>query len=228
MAGDGLAEWLALHGMTAAQMLALIAPVPLPLLPDPEAVAAPDAEGCWALAAAALAAAFPDQSALTLRTRDTTTCELCADPARYPRAFTLWAPPYVSCPPETGARRLLTIAHEFGHACQIQASRGAMPPPILREMAAYLSELALLDQLSRTHPNLHAAAQAEFDAATRRILTGARQRLERTLQSGSAPYRYAWNYPPARAAALAVWRRDDRSRHWTVFDGTLRLSSLQS
>jgi hypothetical protein len=230
MAGDGLAEWLALHGVTAQQMLALIdvAPPPAPALlapPDPPLTG----ETVWALAATALAAAFPDRQEVITRTRDTTSRNLSADPARFPRAFTLWEPPHVSAPSGGGSRDLLTIAHEFGHACQRQAmgQSAAMPPPILREMAACMAELALLAQLPLSHPSLHAAAQADFDAASRRTLTAGRQRLRAVLQAGAGSYHYAWNYPPARAAALAIWARADQKRSWAVFDGMLRLSELQ-
>ena len=246
MAGSGLAEWLALHELTAEQMQALTAAAPpapdlTPMPPLPPLP--PDAETIWSLAAEALTAAFPAGRDIIARTRNETRRNLAADPARFPRAFTLWQPPYVSCPSGGGIKGLLTLAHEFGHAnqifacqawanqifaCQISACSpgAAQPPPILREMAAFLTELALLDHLARTRPPLHAAARQDFDAATRRIMTGPRQRLAAALRAGSGAYRYDWNYPPARAAALRVWGQGDRFRGWSVFDGRLKLASL--
>lgn len=228
MAGSGLAEWLVLHGMTADQMMTLTAVAPpLPdLIPPPPMPL--DAEAIWALAADAMTVAFPQGRDIIGRTRDDTRRNLAADPARFPRAFTLWEPPYVSCPFGGGIRDLLTLTHEFGHACQIWAchATSAPPPPILREVAATLAELALLDHLSQTRSPLHAAAQHAFDAATRRIMTGPRHRLKAALQTGSGAYRYDWNYPPARAAALRIWGQGGRFPGWSVFDGSLKLATL--
>lgn len=222
---DGLAAWLDLHGMTAAQMLALIdqqppaRPIAAPPLPPPEA------EAIWALSAAALMAAFPAQSEVIARARDITQRNLSADPVRYPRAFTLWDPPYVSCPAGGGIGNLLAVAHEFGHAVQIHVAAAA-PPPILREVAACLAEQALIAHLAELDQDLHHGTASLFQAATRRILSGQRQGLEVVLQAGAGEYRYDWNYPPARSAALVLRERADTTLNWRVFDGSLELSSL--
>ena len=220
MATAGLADWLALHCCSAEQMLTLRIEVLARVGPAPSSLPdLPSAEAVWAMAAEALTVAFPDESALIARARDHTSRNLAADPARFPRAFTLWQPPYVSCPAGlAGMRKLLTIAHEFGHACQIGAC-GAQPPPILREIAAYLAELAFLDHLAQVHPALHQDARTTFDATTQRLAAGAGQRLRAVLIAGEGTYRYDWNYPPARAVAMKLWHQADRTGSWAAFEG---------
>ncbi len=194
-----LADWLALHGVTADALrpfLVLhpsappVAPTPPPFAPSPAAVAA------------ALTRALPPLEPTLARLLDVARFDLAPDPARFPRAFTLaddgTGRPFVSVPLDGTATDLLVLAHEIGHACQALPPGAPLLPPIQRETAALLCE--------------HVLAQAEPCLAphlARRIARMARHTpaLAGALDHPDTPYGYAWNYPVALTLAARAHQR---------------------
>jgi hypothetical protein len=194
-----LADWLALHGVTADALRPFltppppaprVAPTPPPFAPTPAAVAA------------ALARALPPLEPTLTHLLSIARFDLAPDPARFPRAFTLaddgTGRPFVSVPLDGTATDLLVLAHEIGHACQALTPNAPLLPPIQRETAALLCEHALAQVDPRLAPHL-----------ARRIARMARHTpaLARALDQPAAPYGYAWNYPVALTLAARATRR---------------------
>jgi hypothetical protein len=194
-----LADWLALHAVTAAALRPFLAPHPAapPVTPAP-----PPFAPTPVTVAATLARALPPLEPTLARLLDVARFDLAPDPARFPRAFTLaddgTGRPFVSVPLDGTATDLLVLAHEIGHACQALTPGAPLLPPIQRETAALLCEHALAQADPRLAPHL-----------ARRIARMARHTpaLARALDHPDAPYGYAWNYPVALTLAARATRR---------------------
>ncbi len=206
----GLAEWLALHGLTVATLAPLLAPQAGPAVeqaasdpPLPNPATPPDVAARITRAAPRLA---PVLDLMLARTR----FDLDPDRLRFPRAFTLHddgtGRPFVSCPRDGRAGDLLRLAHEIGHACQIVACPGAALPPVLRETAAYVAEGLLVAGALADRDPLAPALAARHGADSRVIATRDAARLRAALAAVATdpPYSYRWNYPLARRIALAA------------------------
>ncbi len=194
-----LADWLALHGVTAQALRPfLIPPPPAPPAPAPPLPFAATPQDV----AAALSRALPPLAPTLSRLLDLARFDLAPDPARFPRAFTLaddgTGRPLVSVPCDDTATDLLVLAHEIGHACQALTPGAPLLPPIQRECAALLCEHAL------------AAAQPGLaPLLARRLARMGRHTaaLARALDTPDTPYGYAWNYPVALTLAARATAR---------------------
>lgn len=192
-----MADWLALHGVTAqACRAALTAGEPVPAKPaDPAWPCDPTA--LWRQVADLLAPTFPVDDSLIERTWATTRTDF--SPQITARAFTLHddgtGHPLVAFRPKGRLSDLPTLAHEFGHAAQILASAGQPMPPVLREVCACLAERLVLRRLAVTDPDRARVAQAFMAGRGLRH----RQDLLVALDQPQATYSYNWNYPLARA-----------------------------
>lgn len=113
----------------------------------------------------------------------------------------------------------LIMAHEFGHALQIVASRGKFMPPVVREVCAFLAESALLSNAVKRDPAHYAHLAEAWRQDTHRYFGLQRDRLAAALSEPAAPYKYSWNYPIARYLAIEVAERFSRDRIWSVFSG---------
>lgn len=233
-AAPSLADWLALHGMTAGACAALLADA-APALPVPAATNAPaewpDGPALWALIADGLGQSLPELAPEIARTARETVLNFDPDRSRHPRPFALYIAEkrmiYVSCPLKGSARDLLVLAHEFGHAVQLHAIGGAPLPPILREICAFLAEEMLLASLTDRAPEMAGLYALELARHRSRNLGVQRDRLQSCLAQPAAPYDYEWNYPPARSLALRLLQEGARSTLRAVFMGQKSVADIQ-
>lgn len=113
----------------------------------------------------------------------------------------------------------LVVAHEFGHAVQIRASRGLFVPPIIREVCAFLGESALLSHTRQRDLQRYPHLVRAWRNGNARYFGAQRERLRSALSQPDAAYSYSWNYPIARHIALQISRRWSEDRIWSVFEG---------
>lgn len=221
-----MADWLALHGLTAQHCRTILTwdlPPAATRPADPVWPMAPRA--MWTLIADCLRAGLPTDA--IAETAATTRLHLHTDPG--PRAFTLHddgaGRPVVSARLTGKLSDLLTLAHEFGHAVQITAS-GPQMPPVLREVCAGLAERLVMTELARRGTDEAALLPALFAARGQRTQGQTRRDLAALLDAPATPYAYRWNYPLARriVARLAPDMASDRI--WPVFQGRRTLAEI--
>jgi hypothetical protein len=197
-----MADWLALHGVTAQACRALLTNE------EPTAGKCPDSDwpndpvALWRQVADLLAPAFPADDGLIERTWVGTRTDFSGQTRA--RAFTLHddgtGRPLVVFRPKGRLSDLPTLAHEFGHAAQLLASAGQPMPPVLREVCACLSERLALRGLATTDPE--SAGMAQRWVAGRGLRH--RQGLLLALDRPQAVYSYDWNYPLARVVVRGL------------------------
>jgi hypothetical protein len=235
LAGDSqsarhsLSDWLALHELDPATCRRLLdamtreagepaAPVKLQ-----SEYQAPDLEVAWLRTAEAMRDFLSEQQTviddifertvrIVVRPRDKSRKALTVDngPTAYPTILLS----YRGEPSD-----FVVVAHEFGHALQIRASRGKFVTPIIREVCAFLGEGALL-----RHTRQRDAAQYTYFAQVwqdhnHKYFGAQRDRLQAALSRPDAPYSYSWNYPIARYLATQISERCSRDWIWSVFEG---------
>ena len=221
-----MADWLALHGVTAAGCRAVLARA------EPEAAPGRDPDwpcdpvALWRRVADLLAPHFPHDAGVIPQTWAVTRTDFSGTARGSARAFTLHddgtGHPFVACRPKGKLSDLLTLAHEFGHAAQIVASAGDAMPPALREVCACLSERLVLRGFAIEEPELAEVAQ-------RLVARGGRRRLLlQALDQPQAVYSYDWNYPLAHVVAEAVADRLNPAQLARLFAGQTRLADLMA
>jgi hypothetical protein len=221
MAGATLVDWLALHGLSAAECRARLQPDSRahPPAPDP-AFAQADV---LPTVLAALRNALPDAASVLDRINNDVRIDLNPDTQRFPRAFTLHVDgrglPFISCPLKGRCSDLLLLAHEIGHACQSLANGKTDLPPMQRETAAYLAE-----ELVCAASGL--ALRAVHQARTARIMARDGAVLLDALDTPNAAYHYNWSYPLARDLAARAVMHLDSAAHWQLFTGGVDLAQL--
>jgi hypothetical protein len=227
-----LTDWLELHGLTALQCEIVLARAIDPGSDAPTAAGTHPcgltAEAAWQLAADALAAAFPDGAATVEITRRGAVRDFRPRGPRSRRPFTFPAGPnrpVVALDYDGRIGDLLNVAHEFGHAVQIAAT-GGFVPPVSRELCAFLSELALLARLGIHLPALHPLALAAWRAANRHYMVRDGAVLARALRDRASPYRYDWNYPVARVLASECLAQLPGGALWPIFENRARLAGI--
>lgn len=184
-----LADWLALHDVTADALRPfLIPPLPVPRAPPTPLPFAATPQHVADALSQALPPLAPTLSHLLAVAR----FDLAPDRARFPRAFTLandgTGHPFVSVPCDGTAADLLVLAHEIGHACQALTPDAPLLPPIQRECAALLCERTL----ALAEPSLAPLLSRRLARMGRHT-----RALGQALDTPDAPYDYAWNYPVA-------------------------------
>jgi hypothetical protein len=227
---DNMADWLALHGVTAGDCLALLdghdlATVTVTTLPR-MLLLGMSAMEAWGLVAEAVASLLPEAAS-----RVTQEVRVCFDPP-LARAFTLHdggnGVPLVACVWSGRVRDLLTMAHEFGHAAQlISCPPEAVLAPVLREACAFIAEAALVGHLERSKAaqGLLPAVRALWATDTGRFLGRHAQPLRQDLACPDTPYDYSWNYPIARAVAIMILQQDNDAIP-ALFEGRLSLKQV--
>ncbi len=221
-------DWLVLHDIQADKVIDLLATNPNS---GPQAKhTTPDtthihAQQAWALAAAALRSLWPTHSQLITDTEQhcvTYFEQPCDAPHTLDKGSDHYPEVYLYYH-GTGSD-LLTMAHEFGHALQIVANQSHFIPPVLRELAAFISELALIQYLDHQQPELAANLEtAQQDDNSRYLgtdLINLQQALQQDIaQSSPAPYSYCWNYPVARLLAKQLFANLDPDSLWQIING---------
>ncbi|APX11358.1 hypothetical protein [Tateyamaria omphalii] len=126
------------------------------------------------------------------------------------------ARPVITLPSLDTVGDLILLAHEVGHALQL-ALTPAAPPPVLRELAAFVAEHALTRDIAGSEPDLATALSDIMASDDTHYCAEGRTALSRALYCGAARYDYGWNYPlprlvagrdATRAQAEAVFRAD--------------------
>lgn len=228
--GAGMADWLALHGLSAEDCRALLQSAlhnaPHYAAKDP---AFSPAE-VWPGVLKAMGSALPSAATVLARIRAEVRVDLSPDLQRFPRAFTLHDDgrglPFISCPLKGRLSDLLLLAHELGHACQILASNEPDLPPLLRETAAYLAEERVCAAIAKVEPKWSIMLRALHRARTARIMDRDGRELSRALENSVATYTYCWNYPIARNLAARAERHLTPKAQWRVFTGAAGLTDL--
>lgn len=225
-----LGDWLALHQLDVATCEAALDAMGQPLEGEPappagvsSACQVLDLEGAWLCTAAAMRSFLPAQQGIIDETI-ANTVRIAVEPRGASRkAVTLdngaAAYPTIVLSYRGDGADLLVVAHEFGHALQIRASKGRFVPPVMREVCAFLGEGALLSHLREADVAQHRALAALWHHHNRKYLETQKQRLRNDLQNPGTPYRYLWNYPLARQLAIHTLAGADQAWVWSIFEG---------
>lgn len=232
-----LAEWLALHELDPATCRHVLDAIARRFADAPEehdpaqsGYQALDRETAWLWAVAAMRDLLPEQQG-TIDDTFAKTDRLVVDrPGKSRRAVTLdngpGAYPTILFSYHGEPAEHLIMAHEFGHALQIMASRGKPMSPIMREVCAFLGEGALLSRTRRCHAAQHAGLAGAWRRDSRRYFGVVSERLRAALAMPSAPYVYSWNYPMARYLAILIAEQRPCEGIWRVFAGQAALRDV--
>ncbi len=221
-----MADWLALHGLTAQHCRTILTweLPPAPTRP-PDPLWPMAAKEIWALIAACLQADLGREAIAEAAA----TTRLHLHTQAGPRAFTLHddgaGRPVVSARLTGKLSDLLTLAHEFGHALQITAS-GPQMPPVLREVCAGLAEQLVMTELARRGTDEAALLPALFAARGHRTQGQTRRDLVLLLDAPATPYAYGWNYPLARRIVARLAPDLASERIWPIFQGRRTLAEI--
>lgn len=181
-----------------------------------------DAEAAWLRVAEAIRRFLPEQKSAIDDTFEHTV-KIVDRGAKPRRAFTLdkgpTAYPVISFSYRGEPSDHLIIAHEFGHAVQIRASRGKFVPPIIREVCAFLGEGALVAHALQSDAGEHIFLEGTWKQDNVKYFGKQKNRLRADLLKPDTPYRYAWNYPIARYLALTILDRCSSDWIWSAFEG---------
>ena len=187
-------------------------------------------DGAWLLATKALAWKFPlhadyiHEAAAKIEVEFSKKNDGIARPFVLDRGANSY--PYVSLPYAGTVSDLLSFAHELGHAVQLISAQGVFISPIMREIAAFLSELALLGYAEIKRPDLFESLRHEHSVEDRIYLGNDVQRLMFVFKDPNCKYEYRWNYPMARVLAAQIFRILPSENLWDVFSGEMNLPQL--
>lgn len=237
--GHTMTDWLTLHQLEPDHCQRLLVAAGRHAEAEPFDRTALRAAACdlsgpaaLALVAAALAASVGAPESLVADVLARTDIDLNPDPDRFPRAFTLHdtgqGRPYISCRYRNQIGGLLALAHEVGHATQIIAASGQFQPPVVREICAFLAELALIGQLGCARPADAAKAVLAWRADNRVQFGKSLRALAVALGDPQSPYDYRWNYPLARFLAIEAQAQLAPAGLWPLFLPQATVSGLCS
>ncbi|MBB5724013.1 hypothetical protein FHS72_003661 [Loktanella ponticola] len=228
-----VADWLELHGLEVP-----VAREWLSSVSDPESAAQsrssaqvlPSAEEIWSLASRALVEILPEILEDIVFIRDL--CERDWDAPADAVPCTLdrveHHTPLVSMCYQRTPEDALCVAHEFGHAVQYHLARGCFISPILREVAAFAAEKALIDFTHRERPDLYGSLRAAWEADSCVIFGRDVEKLHEALTDPTAPYAYRMNYPLARLLAEELLNASDFGDLGKIYRGGPSLPVLLS
>jgi hypothetical protein len=224
-------DWLKLHGLEAQalqRLLCVYTPQAKPLsVSEPKNLQSFAAKDVWSLTAEALVQYLPALQEQILYVRDF--CEVDFEAAEGDKPYTLdrgaGVVPFVSICYRNTAADILCVAHEFGHALQYHLVQGRFVPPVVREIAAFVAEKALLD-------HMRSAGMAAVDALEEAWRLDSNIYLERDLQTltealkapDTTSYDYHHNYPLARLYVEAQGCRSDTASLTGIFEGDVDLA----
>ena len=230
-----LHSWLNAHEISRAQVLRAIAYVDRMLHCEHgvanEANAGTlgvDAADAWQVATSALCSQFPEHAPSIVLAQGGVEVNFEAKEQQYELPYTLdrrpKLPPLVAMEYSGSPADILCVAHEFAHAVQIQLSSQHSIVPILREVAAFIGELALLRFLEEEKSPIAKAVRSAFFQENGAYLASDVAYLESALDDSSSPYNYRWNYPIARVLAVRLFELLPAEKLWQVFVGRFTLS----
>ena len=123
---------------------------------------------------------------------------------------------------------LLVVAHEFGHALQIRASKGQFMTPVMREACAFLSEGFLLSCYLDENSAIGEKLLHHWHKSSQRYFGNLATRLRSSLHNSAKVYEYGWNYPIARLIALRILTNFSQDPVWSVFQGDFSMKRVVS
>jgi hypothetical protein len=226
-----LSDWLALHELDAPLCRRILDAGTRQLDGMPREQGAPalgahplDPEAAWLRAVDALGCFFPAQRSLIEDTFGKIARVLVSDDAkRSQRALTLdngpAAYPTIIYRFRGKPSDAVVIAHEFGHALQITASKGKFVTPVMREVSAFIGEMALLSHSLDADAVQYRHLSRVWQHDSRKYFESDGRRLEQALHDRGTAYSYCWNYPIARYIATTIAGRGPREHLWTIFEG---------
>lgn len=172
-----------------------------------------DSRAAWGMARIALKNMCPEIELESSIAHDQAETHLTPCERKYPEPFTAdlgkACPPFVSAHFDGSVNGLALIAHEFGHAVQIVATRRHSGkstnrvPPAAREVCALLSEIAMLRYLNvvyrtrQPHTNGFRVRWGQYLGTSMRALIFASKRPD-------TPYDASWDYALAAAWAISL------------------------
>lgn len=124
------------------------------------------------------------------------------------------------------ASDFMVVAHEFAHALQIVASRGKFVTPIIREVCAFVGEMALLSRSQNTDEAQYLELRQIWHKDDQKYFISDGKHLDIALHNPDADYRYYWNYPIARYLAIEISKKCPRERIWMLFEGNLSVRQV--
>jgi hypothetical protein len=232
-----MADWLSLHAITAADCAALLPPESEQFAPTgktfAEAAAVPTGyspDEAWKIVTRSVVSHCSSLSDSIARLSANATVNMLPDLHKYPDPFTLHdggnGYPYISCHYDEGVGSLMALAHECGHAVQCVESQANFVPPVIREVCAFLSEIACEALLSDCRPELRDPLQDMRTLLDQRYLRRYAKRLRDALHSDQQAYDYVWNYPLARLLARKAAERLTAEEIRALFRGDVPLAQL--
>ncbi len=190
----------------------------------------PSAEEIWSLASEALVEILPEISDDIEFIRDI--CERDWDAPAGAVPYTLdraeHHTPLVSMCYQRTPEDALCVAHEFGHAVQYHLARECFISPILREVAAFAAEKALIDFTHRERPDLYASLNAAWESDSGVIFGRDVETLYEALKDPTKSYAYRMNYPLARLLADEIFNASDFDDLGKIYRGGPSLPVLLS
>jgi hypothetical protein len=232
-----LSDWLALHELDAETCRSLLEATPAAAACGTDARArsnptyrAPDLEAAWLRIAEAMRDFLPEHRGAIDDTFENSARIPVEHRGESRKALTLDNGPdayptilfsYRGEPADS-----MVLAHEFGHALQIRASRGKFVAPIIREVCAFLGESALLSHTRQRHAEQYADFVRVWQAGNYKYFGAQRERLRAALLQPDAPYKYSWNYPVSRYLAIQVSEQCSRDWIWSLFEGEVSVRGV--
>ena len=219
-------DWLDLHGLEAQALRRLLRAYALKAGPcdagKPDSLQSITAEEAWSFAAEALVqhlAALEDQ---IMYVRDF--CEVDFEAAENDMPYSLdrgtGVMPLVSICYRNTAADVLCVAHEFGHALQYHLVQGRFVPPVIREIAAFTAEAALLDHMRRADMAAVGALEEAWQYDNEIYLEDNLHALTGALREPeAASYDYRHNYPLARLYVEANGCQSVAAQKGSIFAG---------
>lgn len=132
--------------------------------------------------------------------------------------------PLVSLQYQGTCADLICLAHEFAHAIQIQLTTHQFINPILRELAAFIGEHALLSHLKSAESEISKSIDMSWQQENLAYLGTDVDSLLNKLDNEHAPYSYRWNYPIARILATRLHENQSAEKLWSIFLGDVPLT----
>ena len=232
-----LSDWLALHELDPVSCRRILQAMTCEAASEPVArkrgnsgYQVPDHEVAWLRTVEAMREFLSEQQSIIDDTFEKTEKVLVDRPDKSRKALTLdngpTAYPTIFFSYRGEPSDSLIVAHEFGHALQIRASRGKFVPPIMREVCAFLGEGALLSHTLRHNPAHYTFLAQVWQADNYKYFGPQKDRLQTAMSRPDALYKYSWNYPIARHLAIQISERCSRDWIWRVFEGELSVRGV--
>jgi hypothetical protein len=189
-----------------------------------------DPDTAWSGAVDAMCASFPERRSFIEDTFEKISRQLVSGGSRSQRALTLDNGPaayptviyrYLGNPSDA-----MVVAHEFSHALQIRASKGKFVAPVMREVCAFIGEIALLSHSLDADAVQHRRLLQVWHDDNRKYFQTDGDALDLALHSPDTAYRYCWNYPIARYIATRIAEPRPREHLWTIFEGNLSVGQV--